>query len=50
MSGWQILAWAFVALVTVFRVAVAVGFVLLVVAVVRMVRAPREATVSDVTA
>jgi len=39
MGGWEILAWLAIALVTVLRVAVAVGIVAIVVAEVRGVRA-----------
>jgi hypothetical protein len=39
MGGWEILAWLAVALVTVLRVALVVGIVALVVAIVRGVRA-----------
>jgi len=39
MGGWEILAWIAVAGVTVFRVAMIVGVIALVVAIVRGVRA-----------
>jgi hypothetical protein len=38
MGGWEILAWLAIALVTVLRVALVVGIVALVVAIVRGVR------------
>ena len=38
---WEILAWAAVVLLTVFRVALVVGVVALVVAIVRRIRAPQ---------
>jgi len=41
MGGWEILAWVAVALLTVFRVALVVGVIALVVAIVRSLRAPR---------
>ncbi len=44
MDGWEILAWLVVALVTVFRVALAVGIVVLIVAIVRAVRAAPSAS------
>ena len=39
--SWEILAWAAVALLMVFRLALVVGVVALVVAVVRRIRAPQ---------
>jgi len=39
MGGWEILAWLAIALVTVLRVALLVGIVALVVAILRGVRA-----------
>jgi hypothetical protein len=39
---WEIIAWAAVALLTVFRVALVVGVVVLVVAIVRVLRAPKQ--------
>jgi|GEM_PF-1649459 len=39
---WEILAWAAVVLLTVFRVALVVGVVVLVVAIVRTLRAPKQ--------
>jgi hypothetical protein len=44
MGGWDILAWLAIALVTVLRVAFAVGIVAIVVAEVRGVRAYEPAT------
>lgn len=43
MGGWDILAWLAIALVTVLRVALAVGIVAIVVAEVRGVRAYERA-------
>jgi hypothetical protein len=39
MGGWEIFAWLAIALVTVLRVALAIGIVALIVAIVRGVRA-----------
>ena len=39
---WEIIAWAAVVLLTVFRVALVVGVVVLVVAIVRVLRAPKQ--------
>ncbi len=39
---WEILAWAVVALLYVFRVALIVGFVAVVVMIVRALRAPKQ--------
>lgn len=39
---WEILAWAAVVLLTVFRLALVVGVVVLVVAIVRTLRAPKQ--------
>jgi len=44
MGGWDILAWFAISLVTVLRVALAVGIVALVVAIVRGVRACEPAS------
>ena len=44
MGGWEILAWLAVALVTVLRVALGVGIVVLVVAIVRGVMAYEPAS------
>ena len=44
MGGWEILAWLDIALVTVLRVALVVGIVVLVVAIVRGVRAYEPAS------
>ena len=44
MGGWEILAWLAIALVTVLRVALVVGVVALVVAIVRGVRACEPAS------
>jgi len=44
MGGWEILAWVAVALVTVLRVALVVGIVAIVVAIVRGVRAYEPAS------
>ena len=44
MGGWEIFAWLAVALVTVLRVALVVGIVALVVAIVRGVRAYQPAS------
>ena len=40
--GWEILAWAAVALLYVFRVALVVGVIAVVVLIVRALRAPKQ--------
>jgi len=44
MGGWEIFAWLAIALVTVLRVALVVGIIALVVAIVRGVRAYEPAS------
>jgi hypothetical protein len=44
MGGWEILAWLAIALVTVLRVALVVGIVALIIAIVRGVRAYEPAS------
>lgn len=44
VGGWEILAWLVIALVTVLRVALVVGIVALIVAIVRGVRAREPAS------
>ena len=44
MGGWEIFAWLAIALVTVLRVALVVGIIALVVAIVRGVRACEPAS------
>jgi hypothetical protein len=39
---WEFIAWAAVVLLTVFRVALVIGVIALVVAIVRALRAPRK--------
>lgn len=39
---WEILAWAAVALLSVFRIALVVGVIAVVVAIIRTLRAPKQ--------